>query len=96
MNWQKARDEEGLDKTEEVRARGDGANNIIAGIPMSEYTRASLQPCVRCKRDPRVAGAGKLLGIRQVEGVLVADTLCCDCMTPDELEAYQEIVNDGE
>lgn len=95
MTWSQARREQNLDKAETVSARGDGAHNLIDGMPASEYTQASLQPCVRCKRDPREAGAGKLLDMRRVEGVLVADTLCCDCMSEEELDDYQRIVDES-
>lgn len=89
MSWSEARKELGLDAAEEMRVRGEGSGSLLAGMPMSEYTQASLQPCMFCGADPREVGGGRGENMRVVAGVLVMDTVCLNCMDPDEA---QEIV----
>lgn len=86
MGWNKAREELGLDPAENVRVTGDGMGQLLDGMPMAEYTQASLQPCSKCGRDPRMASSGRGSNMRVVEGVLVIDTICIDCLDPDERE----------
>lgn len=95
MSWTEEQKRQGLDEAQPISTSGPGAtNHLVEGMPMAEYTRASLQPCLRCGRDAREGGAGTLTNIRVIELVLVADTICCDCMSEDELREYEAVRND--
>lgn len=95
-NWELERQAQGLDKAEEVRMRGEGSSQLAEGIPMMEYTRASLQPCIRCGADPREAGLGIGLNRRVVAQVLVLDTICSNCLTDDERDQMNKDIADAE
>lgn len=85
-NWELERQTRGLESAEKVRVTGQGAMDRADGIPLVEYTRASLQPCMRCGVDPREGGRGMGLNRRVVAQVLVMDTVCEKCLTDSERE----------
>lgn len=96
-NWELERQSQGLDEAEEVRIRGEGASQLAEGIPMMEYTRASLQPCVRCGVNPREGGLGIGINKRVVAQVIVMDTICANCLSPEEREAMErDLAEEGD
>lgn len=95
MGWNKARKELGLDRAESVRVTGEGLGQLMDGMPMAEYAQASLQPCNGCGRDPRETGGGRGVNMRIVEGVIVMDTICVDCLDPDEREEVLDDMKEG-
>ena len=92
MSWEQARREQKLDPAEAISTTGPGSLESLEGIPLAEYARASLQPCIRCGNQARASVEGGILvNMRVVDQVLVAETLCSDCMTDEEHDKYSRV-----
>lgn len=76
-----------------MRVEGSGAFDLVEGMPLAEYREVRMSQCLRCDINAQEGKAGVIISMRVVNGVIFCDTVCYDCLSPEERQEYQDVID---